>query len=541
MARLRLVLVTLLGSLLLSAGALTDNTEDLVGRLLLLAFTGDGAPLAQLTVFEPAGFLFYPSNITSTSAVRAATRTLQDAAPYPLLFGVDQEGGPFNAYRVDSATLFPGNMALAAGGDVGLARAVGRAVGTELAYAGLNLNFGPVVDVNISPDNPIIGVRSFGADPATVAAFGTAYASGLEAAGVAAVAKHFPGHGDTATDSHLALPTVGADLARLNAVELPPFAALVEAGVPAVMTAHVTFPVLDPDLPATLSPAALTELLRGELGFEGLIVTDFMDMRAIADNYGPGEAAVLSVIAGADLVLLGPDTATQQVVYNALKEAISSRRLSRERVRAAVAASAAVAKRYPPRWDAPPPDYAAHQQLALGVATNGATLLHNEVLPLLPEQNVLVVSPRLRNFDANLDLGTVVARHHAKASSIVVSEDPTESEIEEVVRQAQTADVVVLGSYHWQGAFPVGLVKLESQLASLNAPLVIVALGNPDDLRFLSPLNTQHSAAAYLAVYGFHEANLEGAWRVLSGENPPRGVLPVAAGPYELGAGMTGF
>jgi beta-N-acetylhexosaminidase len=511
--------------------------EQLVGRLLLLAYPGAAPPLERLEEFRPAGFLFYPGNVPSTTTARSVTRSLQEAADYPLLFGIDQEGGPFTSYRVDDATIFPGNMALAATGDPGLATAAAKATGEELAYAGFNLSFAPVADVNINPNNPIIGIRSFGAGVETVSNFATAYLAGLERAGVAAVAKHFPGHGDTDVDSHLALPSVTGERERLEAVELPPFEELIEAGVPAVMTAHVAFPAIEPDLPATLSPSALTGLLRRELRFDGLIVTDYMDMAAIKQNYGAGEAAVMSVVAGADMVLLGPDLETQREVHSALRAAVRSGRLSEERVRDAVAKSESVASRYRPRWDSPPPDYRAHRELAEQVAVRGATLVWNDdVLPIAPDSQVLVVAPRPSRFGEPPHLGAVLQRSNGRVQAITVAERPTAEQIEEAVRQARSADVLVLGTYHWLGGFPHGLEALAESLAGTGKPLVVVALGNPDDIRFL-PVRP----AAYLAVYGYRESNLQGASAVLTGEALPQGKLPVPVGEFPAGWGMDGF
>ena len=508
-----------------------------MGRLLLLAYPGSEPPLARLTEFDPAGFLFYPSNVPSTSAARATVRALQSATDVPLLFGIDQEGGPFTTYRVDDATIFPGNMALAAAGDAGLAERVARATGEELAYAGFNLNFAPVVDVNSNQDNPIIGIRSFGADVATVSEFGSAYLAGLEAAGVAAVAKHFPGHGDTDTDSHLELPTVDGDRARLDAVELAPFKALIAAGVPAVMTAHVAFPAIAPGLPATLSHEALTGLLRDELGFDGVIVTDYMDMDAIVTHFGAGDAAVLSVVAGADLVLLGPDLDTQREVHQALIQALRDGRLSEERVRDAVRRTEALALRYRPRLDDPAPDYAAHRALAQTVARAAATLLFNDgVLPLTLGSDVLVVAPQPGGFGQPPHLGDVLGRTFAGVRSVTVGTNPSAEQIATAVAEAGAADVVILGTYRWLGAFQAGMVQLAGALAATGTPLVIVPLGNPDDLRFL-PVRPD----AYLAVYGYREANLLGAAAVLTGEVTPSGTLPVPVGEFPIGSGMGGF
>ena len=219
-------------------------------------------------------------------------------------------------------------------------------MGRELAFAGFNLNFAPVVDVASEPDNPIVRVRSFGSDPAAVAALGVAFAEGLERAGVAAVAKHFPGHGGTLADSHLSLPVVAQDREALGRLELPSFRALIDEGVPAVMSAHVVYPALD-DVPATLSRPILTGLLRRELGFDGVLVTDALNMRAITDRYGPGEAALRSVQAGVDLLLLVGDEAVQNEVYRTLQRALQDGRLSRARVEEAISRTSKLAQRYP--------------------------------------------------------------------------------------------------------------------------------------------------------------------------------------------------
>lgn len=514
------------------------DASSLVGRLLLLAFPGPEAPLERLREFEPGGFLLYPSNIPSGESLLELTRNLQEAAAYPLLFGIDQEGGPFSSYRSADATLFPGQMALGATGDPALAEAVGEASARELSALGVNLVFGPVADVMSNPDNPIIGLRSFGAEPERVAALATAYAAGLEAGGVAAVAKHFPGHGDTGLDSHLALPSVSADLARLEGLELLPFRALVAAGIPGIMTAHVVFPALDAEAPATLSPAVLTGLLRERLGFGGLIVTDFMDMAAIAEHYGAGEAAVRSVLAGADLVLLGPGLESQREVYRALQDALASGRLSAARVREAAERVEALARRYPSRARPPAPAArAADQALAREVAARAATLLWNDgVLPLAPEASVLVVAPKLSAYGSAPTLGETLSELRPDTRQVTLSDPPAEAEVAAAVAAAAAAEVVVLGSYHWQGAFPEALARLEAHLAGTGKPLVVVALGNPDDLRFLP-----ERPDAYLAVYGFRAANVLAAAGVLLGARKPRGKLPVPAGAYGIGSGMEGF
>ena len=513
------------------------DAEAKVGRLLMLSYRGSEPPLELLRAVGPSGFIFFAGNVPSTEVARRVTRQLQDEADYPLLFAIDQEGGPFTSYRSDDATVFPGFMALGAAGDEALVRLTADATGRELAYAGFNMNFAPVVDVNINPDNPIIGIRSFGADPEQVGALGRAYFEGLEAAGVAAVAKHFPGHGDTVVDSHLALPSVEGDWARLDAVELPPFRMMIAAGVPAIMTAHVAFPAFEEGVPATLSHPVLTDLLRDTLGFDGLVITDYMDMKAIADAYGPGEAAVQSILAGADLVLLGPDPVVQREVLDALREALRTGRLSETRVNEAIRRIETVSGRYQPAWEATVPDYASHRALAREIAERGATLLWNDgLLPLEPEASVLVVAPRPSLFGEPPHLGEVLARSQERVRSLMVDTRPTTEQIEAAVREAMEVDVIVFGSYFWLGGYPPQLQDLGRALAQTGKPVVVVSLGNPDDLRFLP-----FASGAYLAVYGYREANLLAAAAVLSGRIAPQGQLPVPAGNYPVGSGMNGY
>ena len=499
-----------------------------------MSFSGTRPPLEQLSALKPAGFIFFPSNIESSAQTRTLTRQLQAAAPYPLLFGIDQEGGTVSSFRPERGTLFPGNLALGAVDDPALARAMGWAIGQELIYAGFNLDFAPVLDVASEPDNPIVGVRSFGSSPKAVGTLGAAFARGLKDAGVAAVAKHFPGHGGTITDSHLTLPVVTRSKEALERLELPPFRAAVKAGIPAVMSAHVVYSALDPK-PATLSKPVLTKLLRRDLGFRGVAFTDALNMQALK-GYSPGKAAVRSVRAGADLLLLVGDETTQRDVYRELQLAVLDGRLSKARVREAVRRSAHLAERYAVK-SVPRPDYTAHQILADKVARQAATLLWNDgVLPLKPSQTVLVVAPQPVGYGDAQHLGSVFKAVRQGVQSVVISDRPTERERSEAVFKAQSTDVVVLASYHGFGPFPVGLTQLEADLAATGTPLVVVTLGRPDDLRFFTA-----RPDAYAAVYGYRDANLRAARDLLLGVQPPVGRLPVPVGPFPVGAGLKGY
>jgi beta-N-acetylhexosaminidase len=285
-----------------------------------------------------AGVTLFGLNVQDREQLARLTARLRSAAPEPVI-AIDEEGGDVTRISHRTGSDYPGNAALGAIDDVELTRSVYAALGADLAALGINLDLAPAVDVNTAADNPVIGTRSFGADPALVARHAAAAVAGLQSAGVAACAKHFPGHGSTTLDSHLVLATVDAPLSVLRDRDLPPFEAAIAAGVRAIMPSHLRVPELTGDLPASLSRQAQTDLLRGELGFTGVIVSDGLEMRAVSEYYGIPEAAVLAVIAGTDLLCLGRDQdhLSFLAVRTALVEAVRSGRLPGERLEEAAA------------------------------------------------------------------------------------------------------------------------------------------------------------------------------------------------------------
>ncbi|MEV4069448.1 glycoside hydrolase family 3 protein [Nonomuraea fuscirosea] len=266
---------------------------------------------------------------------------------------VDEEGGAVTRLEVMAGSSFPGNRALGVVDDVKLTEQVGRQIGRMLADLDITLNYAPSADVNSDPANPVIGVRSFGPTPELVSRHTVAYVNGVQGAGVAACAKHFPGHGDTITDSHLALPTVHASREVLAERDLPPFRAAIDAGVRSIMSGHLLIPALDPSMPATLSRTAMTELLRGELGFDGMLVTDAIEMRAVAAMFDPGEIAVRALGAGVDAICVGLSTEESlHAIRDAIVAAVRNGTLPEERL-----AQAAERVRALSSW------YAAHAAL----------------------------------------------------------------------------------------------------------------------------------------------------------------------------------
>jgi beta-N-acetylhexosaminidase len=293
-------------------------------RTLLAAFPGQTAPEWALRLLGDglAGHTLFAANIAEPGQVSTLTATLRDARP-DVLIAVDEEGGDVTRLGHRTGSPYPGNAALGAVDDAGLTRAVYAAIGADLAAAGINYDLAPTVDVNTADDNPIIGTRSFGRDPMLVTRHAGAAVTGLQSAGVAACAKHYPGHGATVTDSHLELPTVDAPLSMLRERDLPPFAAAVAAGAQSVMTAHIRIPELTGDGPATFSRAALTDLLRGEYGFTGVVITDALEMKGATEAAGGiGPAAVRSLAAGADLLCVGAEV-DQALVENVVADIVS--------------------------------------------------------------------------------------------------------------------------------------------------------------------------------------------------------------------------
>lgn len=321
--------------------------EEKVGQLCCFGWHGCTAldKQARICVEElhAGGMVVMGRNLHNTAerpvpaidplAVRTMLDSLQVLANIPLFLPTDQEGGRVSRFGTAPFTQMPAAGTLT---NPQAAYEAAYQTGMELRTVGVNANFAPVADINSNPDNPVIGDRSFGATPEAVSSLVEAQVQGYAAAGILSCLKHFPGHGDTTTDSHLALPTLPYSLEDIRARELMPFVAGIHMDVPCIMTAHILFPTLDPTLPATLSPTILTDLLRKQLGFNGLIITDCLEMRAVANRWGTAHAALLAVQAGADMVLICHTLERQRETYETLLAAARSGELPTSRIDAAV-------------------------------------------------------------------------------------------------------------------------------------------------------------------------------------------------------------
>jgi beta-N-acetylhexosaminidase len=306
-------------------GATDPALTRLANAIIIPPFPGPVAPGWILDALGRglAGVTLFGQNVFSPEQLAALTASLRDAAdgPDPVI-AIDEEGGDVTRIGHLDGSRYPGNAALGAVDDVGLTREVYQALGADLAALGINVNLAPSADVNTAADNPVIGTRSFGSGTELVSRHVAAAVAGLQASGVAACAKHFPGHGSTRTDTHDSVATVDVPLALLARRDLPPFAAAIDAGVCAIMPGHLRVPELTGKLPASQSPAALTGLLRGDLGFTGVILSDGLEMRAVSEPFGMPEAAVLAVAAGTDLLCLGRDQ--DELSYLAVRDALAA-------------------------------------------------------------------------------------------------------------------------------------------------------------------------------------------------------------------------
>ncbi|RPF40669.1 beta-N-acetylhexosaminidase [Streptomyces sp. Ag109_G2-6] len=487
-------------------------------------------------------YFAWAHNTRSPQQIAALSNGLQRAAAgsgagIPLLLSVDQEHGAV-ARIGRPATLLPGAMALGAGGSPADARRAARLAGTELAALGIRQDYAPVADVNVNPANPVIGVRSFGSDPEAVAELTAAQVRGYQAAGVAATAKHFPGHGDTETDSHVGLPVMRHSRAQWEELDEPPFRAAVEAGADVVMTAHIVFPALDPSGdPATLSRPIVTGILRERLGFRGVVVTDALDMAGVRQKYGDDRVPVLALKAGCDQLLNAPDLG---LAYRSVLAAVGSGELTRARIEESVLRILEVKARRglfeDPYADEGRVDAVVgtgeHLEAADAIAAGTTTLLANPrgLLPLDAASG-----PRLlvTGADPASPTGTTGPPTEVLARELTALGCRAQSlPAERAVAAAPGHAAVVVCTYNVpEGESPQR--TLVADLVATGVPVVLVAVRNPYDPARLP------ACAAEVATYTWTDVEMRAAARVLTGARRPAGRLPVPVpGRYPLGHGL---
>jgi len=537
--------------------------EEKIGQLVMVACYGGFLPeeseefrrLVRLVEEKHAGGLIVATRRGALGIERsqvyptaALLNAMQSRARIPLLVGADFERG--TAMRLQEGTSFPEAMAVAAAGDAESAYRMGRITALEARAAGVQWIFAPVADVNSNPENPIINIRSFGEDAGRVSSYVAAFVRGVEENGGLATAKHFPGHGDTSVDSHMSLPTVTGDRARLKQVELAPFRAAIEAGASSVMTGHLAVPALESEenLPATLSESIVTGVLRGEMGFAGLVVTDDLDMGGVTARYSPGEIAVRAILAGSDVLLAPPQP---DAALAALREAAESGRLPAERIEDAVTrilrakARLGLHKNKAVDLDALSADFARpeYARAAQDIADRGVTLLRDapKLLPLdatRPPRVLLVavagdpdrmpaeaLENELRRHVDDLQAVRCDTRYNtADRLNLPPAEDYDVMIVALVVRYADRKGSVAL---------PPEQVAVVHKLLASGKPVVVVCVGNP----YLAGQFPE--AAAWLAVFGVSDVAQRAAGRALFGEVAIGGRIPVSVpGVVTIGSGL---
>jgi beta-N-acetylhexosaminidase len=532
------------------------SLEEKVGQLFVVEVYGQAAdtvsagnrtlygvdtPAEVIAKYRPGGVIYFdarrgPDNVRDPLQTARLSNGLQEAARrtgarVPLLISIDQEGGSVVYRLADPATLLPGNMALAAGRSTADTRRSAGIIGRELAVMGINQNYAPVADVNVNPDNPVIGVRSFGSDPALCSSLVASAVDGYHRGRVASAAKHFPGHGDTDTDSHTGLPQINHTREELESIDLPPFRAAIAHGVDTIMTAHIVVPALDPSgVPATMSQPIITGLLREELGFEGLIVTDALDMQGASGRFPPDVAPVRALAAGCDQLVLAPrmDTA-----YNAVLAAVRGGEVPASRLDASVERILTHKFRRELFRNPYVDEQRAvrvvgnrrHRADAQAITDRTVTLVRNEgaLLPLSSgARSVLVTGWGVGTTRALAD--AVAERPGQTAATLETGAVPGAARITEAAGAAAGHDLVIVAVNAAAAGSEKGAAqaKLVQALMDTGKPVVAVAVRNPYDIRRFPDV------PAYLATYSYGTPSLRAAVRAVYGDLSPTGRLPVA-------------
>ena len=539
------------------------STEEKVGQMFMLAFAADQLDAARILMEEQlvGGAYIGDDNVPTASAAVKLCNRLQGFAAntrlgIPLLLGCDQEG-TWSVMTAESA-MGPGNMALGATGDPQLAYDMYRVIARETGAVGLNVVLGPAADCNSNPHNSIIGMRSFGEKPELVAAMTAAALRGLQGNGSVGALKHFPGHGDTRLDSHRGLPTVTRNRDALMAIDLPPFAAGIQAGAKIVMTSHIIFSALDPDRPATLSPVILGDLLRGELGFDGLIVSDSMNMHSMKRNYDPIDAAIQAFKAGVDLMMLaeehydhdaGQYLANQRALLRAIIRAVDEGGISAERVDDAVSRVLRL-KREAGFSTAPRPETAivggdAHRAIERKAARRAISILRdrNALLPLDPAAPVTLVNTTRRAAYAVLTQTRGIGPNQPQPAFDVFAETMSETcddltliaaeDFSSADLPAEGIIVAVTENYTLPGMdFDQSLQApmLRALQEAAGGRLIVAALRDPYELSDFPEIGS------YICSFSFRPCAARAAAEVLLGQAEAGGRSPVSVPGAALGA-----
>ncbi len=509
--------------------------REKIGQMIMTGF-----PTAEITPelihlieeYKVANIILFSYNLRTIEQVRSHClelhQRIEDSTGYPGLIGIDQEGGVVTRLPITQACNVPGAMLIGASANSDNAYRAGVITGEELKALGINMDLAPVMDINSNPDNPVIGVRSYSGDVNTVEEFAVKMMQGLEAAGVMATAKHFPGHGDTAVDSHLGLPVIDKSLEELMQHELVPFIRGIREGATCIMTSHILFPRLETErIPATMSKEILTGLLRSKLGFEGLIITDCLEMAAIQTFYGTAEGAVAAVKAGAQMLCISHTPHLVMEAIEKIEAAVDHGEISMDIIDAAVANILRLKEKY--RIDRSKDELKIigspnHKKIVEEITLAGITKVSKEELPRITEDTIFIGSYAYRSTLANspVDQGLHFAEYMGKkfhCHCLDVSVDPKEDEISQVLKKIRTHAPVVYGMYN--GHLNKGQINLLKEIQNAGYPVVAVALRNPYDLSYLD------GSVHKIALYEYNRTVFDALEKILRKQAVAMGKLPV--------------
>ncbi|MBA7691269.1 Beta-hexosaminidase [subsurface metagenome] len=510
--------------------------EEKIGQMFQVGFNGKKVTSDIKEMIEDyyvGGIIYFRRNIESLQQVSGLSNKLQilsarKRSGLPLLISTDQEGGMVN--RLVGGTHFPGNMVLGAARKSSLAEKAGRTTAGQLRAVGINMDFAPVLDVSNNPLNLVIGTRSFGGDPLLVADLGVAFIKGMQEEGIIACAKHFPGHGDTAIDSHLDLPVIECQKERLEKVEIYPFRQAIGAGVDSIMTAHICMPALESrkGIPATLSYNILTNLLRGELGYKGVVITDCMEMKAIADSFGTVEGSVMAIEAGTDIVLVSHSLDKQKAAIEAVTGAVKEERITEERINQSVLRILRLKEKRIGLESPPVSDYRkinkkAEEEIAYEISKAGVTLVKDEdnLIPInrSNDKKVLVIDFPLKRLsmaeDDIEDNGLLVSFLRKEGIEV---EHRTLFDGDSEISLPEGIGLVIVCAYG--AAHNTYQVKIVKKLLANGIPLIVIS-SNPYDLQVFPEI------PAFLTIYDYSPFNLKVASEIITGKYKANGTLPV--------------
>ncbi len=512
------------------------NPNEIAGELFVVGFMGTDPTVAGELIqrYHVGGIILFARNIMNADHARSVCAKLQqfrrEVSDSPLFIAIDQEGGCV-ARITEGVTVFPGNMALGALGSEKSARQVGETMGFELSALGINVNFAPVLDICSNPQNPGVGARSFGSDPQMVSRLGSAIIHGMQEQGICATAKHFPGLGEARVDSHDTLPLIDATRDELERRELLPFRAAIDAKISFIMTAHCSYPSLDDTLmPATLSEPILRDLLRHQMGFGGIIITDCLEMAAMGEKWSPAEAAEKAVCAGATMLLVCHTRQKQIEAIENLARAIEQGKIQTETVDKATEAISSAKKILKFPHDSPDRNVTPDKSLSETIATDAISIIRNRdgIIPLRPKESetLAVIVP---GFDVLTKVEESAEPHRVLLEGLKqrmgeihyhkVSVEPSPEEIAACVKQCVPADILLILTYNLHGY--AAQHELVNTLINLNKRTIVAAVRDPYDLHFVP------EAKACIATFGFRKCSLKALVRILFGENESKGKMPI--------------